>query len=193
MWLRIQETSCQIFGVLLWYLSVRGQGGLATAFVHGGRELLDLRKKSPISLHTRCGCTTLHGSTYYKWVTANRKLVSLLLRNATHFWEWFTSGPYVQFLQSKMLHAVWLEKHTTSSSPGAPAGELANYHWGCFGFLHILVGLLLPLLLLLLLSQLSLLGEVLRWALQDTFLLGNYILCALLLFLAVPFKLNQNW
>ena len=96
------------------------------------------------------------------------------------------------FLQSKMLHAVWLEKHTTSSSPGAPAGELANYHWGCFGFLHILVGLLHLLLLLLLLSQLSLLGEVLRWALQDTFLLGNYILCALLLFLAVPFKLNQN-
>ena len=70
--------------------------------------------------------------------------------------------------------------------------ELANYHWGCFGFLHILVGLLLHLLLLLLLSQLSLLGEVLRWALQDTFLLGNYILCALLLFLAVPFKQNQN-
>ena len=81
------------------------------------------------------------------------------------------------FLQSKMLHAVWLEKHTTSSSPDAPAGELANYHWDCFGFLHILVGLLLHLhlLLLLLLSQLSLLGEVLRWALQDTFLLGNYM------------------
>ena len=96
------------------------------------------------------------------------------------------------FLQSKMLHAVWLEKHTTSSSPGAPAGELANYHWGCFGFLHILVGLLLHPLLLLFLSQLSLLGEVLRWALQDTFLLGNYTLCALLLFLAVPIKLNQN-